>query len=192
MNDLFPTPDTHDPGGKSKLRMLPGHRGSAQFSSCGRYRHVLARQWDDENYSPYIMFIGLNPSVATAHSDDPTIRKELAIARREGFHAYIKCNICDYRATNPRALLRPDILPRSDKNLDTIKAYANRAARIVVCWGAVHPTLQGFGLSTSRALKDYQLWCLGITQDGSPCHPLYLKADAPLKLWDPHFAGIVL
>lgn len=131
----------------------------------------------------YILFIGCNPSTAMERVDDPTIRKELAIARREGFKSYIKCNICDYRATNPDALLLGDVLPRSDQNLNVIKGFAAIAEKIVVCWGAVHPTLHGFAQSTAQALKGYRLWCLGINTDGSPKHPLYLRADCPLELW---------
>ena len=185
MSDLFLIPPVHDPGGKSTLRMLPGHRGSAEFTPCGRYRRVLTRIWGDENDCPYLMAIGMNPSTATAHSDDPTIRRELALAARYGFKAYVKCNIMDYRATNPRELRNPTVLPRSDANLRTIKAYAERASKIVVCWGFVHPSLQGFASSTVRTLEGYTLWCLGTNLDGSPKHPLYLKGDVPLELWRP-------
>jgi hypothetical protein len=28
-----------------------------------------------------------------------------------------------------------------------------------------------------------RLWCLGTTKDGSPRHPLYVRADQPLLEW---------
>lgn len=55
----------------------------AMFSKCRKYRYVLWRIWDDDK--PRVMFIGLNPSIAGAIIDDPTIRKVIGFAKRWGF-----------------------------------------------------------------------------------------------------------
>jgi hypothetical protein len=55
---------------------------SAQISPCGRYRYSLQRIWDRDK--PTILFVGLNPSVADAESDDPTLKRCIAFATRCG------------------------------------------------------------------------------------------------------------
>jgi len=34
-----------------------------------------------------------------------------------------------------------------------------------------------------------ELWCLGLTQDGHPRHPLYVAGDQPLVRWTPASPG---
>ncbi|HEX3862743.1 MAG TPA: DUF1643 domain-containing protein [Stellaceae bacterium] len=97
----------HDPGGKTKLAMIAGVDGKAEFSPCGRYRYWLSRDWSMRRFSdgraPYALWIGMNPSVAAADVDDPTIRREMAFTKVMGIDVYVKCNIMDYRATDPTA-----------------------------------------------------------------------------------------
>lgn len=55
--------------------------GDAILSDCGRFRYALTRRWAD---GPTALFIMLNPSTADACADDPTIRRCIGFARREG------------------------------------------------------------------------------------------------------------
>ena len=54
----------------------------ATISTDGRYRYDLWRQWEP---GPRLGFIMCNPSTADADLDDPTIRRCVGFARREGF-----------------------------------------------------------------------------------------------------------
>lgn len=180
--DLFPTREGHDPGGRVRLRPLPGVEGRAFFSECRRYRPLLIRKWDDGE-KPTALWIGMNPSTADANVDDPTVRREIDFTRRLGLQIYVKCNVMDYRATDPKALLAPGVVPSSPENLPTIREQAAYAEKVIVCWGALPKSLRRFALAVEQQLNDdgIAMWCLGRTQDGSPRHPLYVRGDTPLE-----------
>ena len=55
---------------------------TAAISDCGTYRYSLTREWAE---GPRLLFVMLNPSTADAEADDPTIRKCIGYAQREGF-----------------------------------------------------------------------------------------------------------
>ncbi len=176
--------EAHDPGGKTRLAMIPGVTGNAAFSEDGRFRYWLSREWGFRQHSdgrePYALFIGMNPSTAEADVDDPTVRKEMGFTRRFGLDRYVKANVMDYRATSPKALLLPGVQPCSDKNREVIRHLASRAATIIVCHGKLHKKLRRYGDAAMIELRGRPLWCLGKNDDGSPKHPLYLAGDTPL------------
>lgn len=176
---------THDPGGKVRIP-IGDMSASAEFSACGRYRHTLWRTWSAlREEAPFVLWIGLNPSTADATHDDPTIRREINFTRRLGFESMCKVNLADWRATNPRDLFAPGVTPCSPDNIRAITANASVAERVIVAFGAVPPRLRGHAERVVHLLlgQGIALWCLGTTQDQSPRHPLYVKADAPLVRW---------
>lgn len=176
----------HDAGGKVRLSMVPGVTGNAEFSPCGRYRLWLNRNWSIRQFSdgrcgPYALWIGMNPSVAEADVDDPTIRREIAFTRAMNFQVYVKVNVMDYRATDPKQLL--SVQPRSDRNIECIVSMAKDAGRVIACWGALPKKLQRYADDVVRALHGVDLYCMGKTANGSPRHPLYLAKDAKCERW---------
>ena len=55
----------------------------ARISKCDKYRYFLERHWNlDGNKT--VLFIGLNPSIADANIDDPTIRRCINFAKTWG------------------------------------------------------------------------------------------------------------
>lgn len=185
---LFDMPaDAHDPGGKTRLRLPADVQGDAVFSSCRRYRPLL-RRWRGEAFpAGFAMFIGMNPSTAEAHVDDPTIAREWAFTVREGYAGYVKCNVGDYRATKPQMLLEPGVAPSSAENLPTILDWATKAALVVLCHGKLNRALKDHGMALIAALRNQGIvpMCFGTNADGSPKHPLYLKGTAPLVRYEP-------
>ncbi len=125
-----------------------------------------------------MLSIGMNPSTARADVDDPTIRRDIELAKREGFQRLIKVNVMDLRATSPKRLLVET--PCSDKNRPNIRRWAEGAGMIIICHGRLHKKLRRYGDAVAADLRPYRLWCLGKNDDGSPRHPLYLKADTEL------------
>lgn len=175
-------PGGHDPGGKVRLRLAEGVRGDAVMSADGRYRQLM-RRWRGEAFpARYIVFIGMNPSTADATVDDPTCAREWTFAQREGFEAMVKCNVGDYRATDPKALLQPGVVAVSPANLPAILKAADRAGRVVLCHGKLNKALAPAGRDLVTALRanGIVLWCFGTNADGSPKHPLYLRGDTQL------------
>ncbi len=146
---------------------------SAGEEACALYRHILWRHWG--NGSRLLHICGLNPSTAGHTVDDPTIRREISFAKRWGFDGLLKTNAFDYRSTDPDRMLT-HLAPCSPDNNWWILECHKRADKSVAAWG-VH------GIHNNRAydLKRMIQWeCLGLTKDGHPKHPLYVKSDTPL------------
>lgn len=173
--------DLHDPGGKMRIALPDGVTGTACFSECGRYRHMLTRDWTAEGQSAKaVLFVGLNPSVAGADVSDPTCHREQTFARDWGFTRYLKANVLDWRATSPRDIPQDIDLACSVQNLETLSALVAEAETLVMASGKIHPrynTLRDNVLSLMRG-ADKPLICLGHNKDGSAKHPLYIRRDA--------------
>lgn len=147
------------------------------MSDCGLYRYALTRTWAD---GPWALFVMLNPSTADAMQDDPTIRRCVAFAKREGCGSLEVVNCYAWRATDPTALREQpgrDIV--GPQNRQAVRAGVARASLVICAWGA-HPV----GSSpVPTIVAEADRWCLGVTKDGSPRHPLYVRGDAPLVRW---------
>ena len=170
----------HDPGGKIHLRLGDGMTGGATFSDCGRYRHALTRDWTTQNTAPRtIMFVGQNPSVASAEVSDPTCNKEVRFAKRWGYTRYVKTNILDWRATNPKDVPHDPDIACSSANLTVILREAEQADEILLAFGRLHKRYDEVIARTLYALRDTDkpLSCLKLNKDGSAQHPLYIRDD---------------
>lgn len=145
----------------------------ASFDATGAYRYRLWRRWAQ---GPSVCFIMLNPSTADAEQDDPTIRRCIRFARDWGYAALDVVNLFAYRATDPRTL-RGVADPIGKDNARAVAEAVAAASLTVAAWGAwpvaTHPTTDG------------PLHCLARNRDGSPKHPLYIRADATPVPWQP-------
>lgn len=155
----------------------------ATFSNCGRYRYLLTRRVDPhfgrENCGT-LLFVMLNPSTATATEDDPTIRRCVGFARREGYGRLAVANPFAWRATSPDDLKRATD-PVGPKNEAHLRAAMRTATTVVFAWGnhGSHRLGHHLAFVNARELGVRPL-CLGITKRGHPNHPLYLAAKTPL------------
>jgi hypothetical protein len=185
IKDVHGAQALHDPGGKVKLALEAGIESSAQFSACGKYRVTLTRKWLSETARPgYVLWIGMNPSTADASFDDPTVKKERKFTSRWGYAHYVKCNVMDYRATKPKMLLEPGVIPCSEQNIHAIVSLAKGAALVILAFGAPHKKLRHYGERVVKELRaaDVEMYCLGFTKDRLPVHPLYqLDSSEPIK-----------
>lgn len=130
----------------------------------------------------------LNPSTADAYDEDPTLRRCITFAKREGFGSLSVGNLFAYRATDPANLLeahkhgeRPEG-PLNDSYLEKLRDHA---AHVIVAWGAVPKPLRYRIDEVLELLKPRALFCLGTTKEGYPCHPVRLANATPLKLYRP-------
>lgn len=149
----------------------------AVFSEGGEegavYRHMLWRRWGAG--MAFLHVCGLNPSKAGHLANDPTIRREIAFAKAFGCDGLLKTNAFDFRATDPKVML-VHLTPCSAENDLWIHECSKISAVDVAAWG-VH----GMHNGRARELRQARRWkCLGLTKDGHPRHPLYVRADTPL------------
>lgn len=150
---------------------------SAIISDCEAYRYRLAREWDS---GPRAVFVMLNPSTADATQDDPTIRRCISFAKREGCGSLDVVNLFAFRATSPADMksAADPVGPENDRHI--MDAFDNADGPIICAWGA-HGAYRGRDREVAH-LIDAPLQCFGLTKAGAPKHPLYLPADAPLVL----------
>ena len=133
------------------------------------------------------MVIGLNPSTADETIEDATVRRCIGYARLWGFGALEMTNLYAYRATAPKELWRYLRLPGQPMdqglcNNVVLQKLAELVCRkdgaILAAWGAGGAK---YAMSSMlRALLDsiqVPVACLGLTRDGEPRHPLYLRLD---------------
>ena len=159
------------------------HTG-ATTSIDGVYRYTLTRALQPSMLTDpkRVLFCMLNPSTADAHSDDPTIRRCMGFAAREGATVLDVWNLYGLRSASPSALIVHDdpVGPNNDAYLPDLLA---RADLVIVAWGAWAPLDR-----ESEAwlmLESSTPMCLGTTKGGAPRHPLYVRADQPLEPWAP-------
>jgi len=150
----------------------------ADISEDRVFRYKLWRRWSDQ---PALVVIGLNPSTADESKDDPTIRKCIGFAKRDGYGGLVMLNLFAFRATDPKEMILNgwQVGPR---NTDVIEATIAdpMSGRIVAAWGGDCPK------ATSRRVVEWltcavRLWCWGTTKDGLPRHPLYLSNKTKLE-----------
>jgi hypothetical protein len=156
---------------------------AAILSPCGLYRYHLSRTLREEP-GARVLFVMLNPSTADATVDDPTIRRCIGFAEREGGSVLEVVNLYGLRSPEPKALrAAPDpVGPDNDKHLRLALQFAD----VVICgWGANEGPIRG----RSRVVADLALdlgrtpMCLGTTKSGAPRHPLYVRSAQPLVPW---------
>ncbi len=153
-------------------------RKAARNSECGVFQYSLERYWGPK---PGLVFVMLNPSIADAEVDDPTVRRCMGFAHREGCDGVLLLNLYAYRAADPRALRTcgDAVGPENDTHLRmTLTEQARRGTPVVAGWGATAKpdrAAQVLGLVPGVAWR-----CLGITKAGAPRHPLYVNGDQPL------------
>ncbi len=143
------------------------------------YRYTLTRELTGPLLSSDygICWVMLNPSTADEKNDDPTIRRCMHFAKREGASRMVVVNLFAYRATSPLdlALAR---YPHGPENLKHVTEQASRW-QVVCAWGS-NTMVSNADPKVMDFLKTRPCWCLGVTKDGSPRHPLYVKSDQPL------------
>jgi hypothetical protein len=153
-------------------------KSSAIISKDGLYRYWLDRFWDGPT-NP-LVFCMLNGSTADAEKDDPTIRRCIGFAKREGMTGLIVVNLFGFRSTDFKKLKEAND-PEGPENeyYQTLAVKASRG-RVVCAWGK-----PGRGSSSAIRfrllcqLSNIKMVCLGKNKDETPKHPLYIKADQP-------------
>jgi hypothetical protein len=146
----------------------------ALFSECGQFRYLLTREFGGDSTCLFIM---LNPSTADAEQNDPTIRRCISFAKREGFGRLEVVNLYAFRSASPSVLFSAEdsVGPTNDHE---IEVALTRADSVVVAWGN--------HAEQERVTKVIELIersgkvpnCFGLTKLWQPKHLLYLPSNA--------------
>lgn len=140
--------------------------------------------------SPLICF-GINPSTAVPGAPDPTIKRLIRFAADNGYDGWLMLNVYPQISTDPRGLDRDHRAELKHENERYIAALLDgRPGALLAAWGGLIETrgylpelLRDIAAITSAAGRSWL--SLGEpTKQGHPRHPLYVKADAPLRPFD--------
>jgi len=147
---------------------------SAVFSNCRKYRYSLTRSWNSAD--GYVLFIGLNPSIADETIDDPTLTRCINFAKDWGYGGLIMVNLFAYMSTYPTDLKKVK-LPIGNNNNKHILKNHQKSQLTVAAWGN-----DGCFLKRDKEVLKIicNPMCLNINKSGQPAHPLYQKKDQEL------------
>lgn len=158
---------------------------TAVISNDGLYRYRLERIWDDSK--PSLVIVMLNPSTADASINDPTIRRCIAFAMRDGYGGICVVNLFAFRATKPSDL-KKEYNPFGPKNNDyietAVKYSVDNDSKVLCAWGS-HGSLLGgdaIAINIMMGLRA-EMVCLGKTSKGQPKHPLYVHGHMPMEVF---------
>ena len=151
------------------------------------YRYILGTRGKNP-----LICIGINPSTAEPDNLDNTLKSVERIALGNGFDSFIMFNVYAQRATKPDDMEKTCNMQLHRENLEAFRYVLSISDQPVVwaAWGAIIEK-RGYLADCVRDLLDAgrefgASWvCAGaITKKGHPHHPLYLRKDEKIKLFD--------
>lgn len=156
-----------------------GMRSEAYLSEDQKFRYWLLRVWDDS--LPVMANCGANPSTADALKDDPTIRKDMGFAQRNGFGGLLKLNVGAYRATDPRKWHDAADPYGPENTLDNFEKWMTQfgATTFVAAWGRCIGRFAHRGAAIRARFPN--IMCFGMMDDGTPRHTLMLPYTTQLE-----------
>jgi len=167
--------------------------GTAWMSTDNEERFLLTREFRVGGRSRRrrrFVFVGVNPSTADHVNDDATIRRLGGFALRYHCSELYVVNLFSLRATDPKRLLANGDEASNYEAWET--AIATKHVLVALGWGrldklpvVVRPAARRrvehlLGMLAKRRVRPY---CLGVTKDGDPKHPLYLASSTSLGRW---------
>lgn len=183
MTDLF---DGHYVGASRPLGLPGDCVSTATYGGADNcYRYTLRRVWDET--LPSVMWLMMNPSVATEYGDDRTVAKCQRYARAWGYGSVLIGNSFAYRCTDQMRLaeVSDPVGPRNDTEL---LSMASEADKVIAAYGSPRiKALLARGPDVVRLFQSHNIpvYALKVGQNGRPCHPLYLSGDLlPFQLPD--------
>lgn len=151
----------------------------ATFDPSRAYRYSLWRRVGEGE--SVCLFVMLNPSTADETQDDPTIRRCMAFAKAWGYGMLAVGNLFAYRATDPKEL-KGGFDPVGPGNIVAMIHLMRRSDCIVAAWGS-HGRDRETPIRNMLRFGGREVNHLGLTKQGEPRHPLYVKADTELQVW---------
>ena len=153
------------------------------------HRLWLTRELDPLSalsYDGTVLFVMLNPSVADAGRDDPTIRRvsRFAIERMQATRLLV-ANLFTVRATDPRSFDPADPASNCAQADAALEWLSEQADTVVLAWGSPANTRDALAVER-RALaarkilarRHSRALAFGTTKGGDPRHPLFVRKDA--------------
>lgn len=152
------------------------------------YRYILGTKGENP-----LICIGINPSTAAPDDLDNTLKSVERIALHNGYDSFVMFNVYAQRATNPDDMERsfnPFLHSENMKAFEYVLKLSKTKPSVWAAWGSIiekRDYLSECVLSMVEIGKRYgACWYSAgkISKKGHPHHPLYLRKDSPLDLFD--------
>jgi len=171
-----------------KAAKVGSERRAAAYSDDERHRYDLVVDFEDAASTARAgtcVFIGLNPSTATELVDDRTVRRCKNFALGWGFARFVMLNAYGFRSTDPLGLwtVADPVGPGNDR---AIRRWTAEADRICLAWGTHVRDERRERLHSLLVPVADRCVCLGLNNNGSPKHPLYLAASTQPVIYPGH------
>lgn len=163
---------------------LFGEGSGATISECGKYRYRLWRAWNLTAAS-CALWIMLNSSTAGESKNDPTATRCIGFTKRFGFGGLEIVNFYAFRTPEPKVLRQAqkqgiDIVgPDNDSHIRQALEL-ERNAIVIAAWGAAGDEARSAQVQRLIADAGRAVYCLGLTKDGQPRHPLMVPYSTKL------------
>lgn len=164
-------------------------QGSALFARNRTIRREIRRWWVGVP-TRWAVWLMLNPSNAAEDRNDPTALRVTHFTKAWGFDGWIGVNLYPFIASEPAKMWAwrdyeangPDWYARDDlqANLEDIERAARSSSLRMVAFGArpverdgpwLEQCVEAFGQPSGIGAGE-ALYCLGVTKNGQPTHPL--------------------
>ncbi len=151
------------------------------------YRYILGTRGKNP-----LICIGINPSTAQPGDLDNTLKSVERIALGNGFDSFIMFNVYAQRATDPDAMEKICNPQLHRENLEAFRYVLSISEHPAVwaAWGTIiekRDYLPGCLADMLAVGEEYgaRWYCAGaVSKKGHPHHPLYLRKDEKLKIFD--------
>jgi hypothetical protein len=146
------------------------------------YRYSLERTWAAT--LGRVVWIMMNPSIASHLIDDPTIRRVVGFTTALGRGSALVVNMFAWISKNPRELAEVQD-PVGPDNLEHVLTAIRAGDPVVAAWGVLKSPLPSQVETLISIIQEEcpEIRCLGMTKDGHPKHPLYLSGETTLVPW---------
>lgn len=151
------------------------------------YRYILGTRGKNP-----LICIGINPSTARPDDLDNTLKSVERIAHGNGFDSFIMFNVYAQRATDPDTMEHQCNIPLHRENLKAFRYVLSISDKPAVwaAWGTIiekRDYLRDCLRDMLAAGDEFgaRWYCAGaVSKKGHPHHPLYLRKDETIKLFD--------
>jgi hypothetical protein len=159
-----------------------GDGAFAVFSKDLAYRYLLGWEFPLDLFTVggLIVWVMLNPSVATQEKLDATLIRCASFSQSWGHSSMLIANLFAEVETESAMLgkRKPPVGPHNDYFL----AQLPPEVPIVCGWGS-HPLAEERAHDVTTVLRSRNLFCLGKIASGQPAHPLYIERGRTLQPW---------
>ena len=159
------------------------------YAPCfySEYRYILGTRGKNP-----LICIGINPSTAAPGDLDNTLKSVERIALGNGFDSFIMFNVYAQRATDPDAMEKSCNVLLHRENLEAFRYVLSlsESPAVWAAWGTIIEKRDYLPLCLKDMIQAGQeygaRWFTAgkRSKKGHPHHPLYLRKDEKLRLFD--------